>query len=159
MNKTLIAVVLAGLLVAPAMAQKMVGAGKCKICHAKEDVGNQYGKWAASKHASAFKVLPSSEQSNPKCLICHTTGGGVKNEEGVSCEACHGPGEKYKAKEVHATDRAAALAAGMVDTKAQGEAVCKKCHVPERDGNKNPNFKGFDYKKFKDKIAHPRPKK
>lgn len=172
MRITFIAVSLAVLLATPSFAQKFVGASKCKVCHAKDELGNQYAKWASTKHAKAFATLSTPEAkasakkvgvSDPatdaKCLICHTSGAGAPQADGVSCEACHGPGEKYKSKEVHGTDRKAALAAGMIDTKAKGEAVCKRCHVPEFQGNKNPNYKPFNYDEFHAKIAHPGPKK
>jgi hypothetical protein len=171
-----VALAVMGLAAAPAAAQSYVGAGKCKVCHNKEEVGNQHGKWQSTKHAKAFATLstPAAKETakklgvadpttDIKCLICHTTGaesgGGVKAAEGVSCEACHGPGEKYKSKEVHGTDRNAGIAAGMIDTKAKGEAVCKRCHVPEYKGHKNPNYKPFNYKEFQAKIAHPSKKK
>lgn len=184
MKKTLIVVVLAGLLAiltaSAARAQKFVGTGKCKVCHAKDELGNQHAKWLTTKHAKAFATLSTPEAKaaakkvgvtdpakDMKCLICHTTGAeaaeadraAMKIEDGVSCEACHGPGEKYKSKEVHGTDRKAALAAGMIDAKALGEAVCKRCHVPDYKGNKNPSYQPFDYATFQPKIDHPRPKK
>lgn len=177
MRTLAITILVCTLVAGPATAQKYVGPGKCKLCHSKEEMGNQYAKWAESKHAKAFQILSTPEAkeagkklgvadptTDAKCLICHTTGfegdhAALKNEEGVSCEACHGPGEKWKAKDVHGTDRAAAIAVGMVDTKAQGEAVCKRCHAPEYKGNKNPGYKPFDYKERLGKIAHPRKKK
>ena len=70
-------------------------------------------------------------------------------EEGVSCESCHGPGSAYKT----ATNmvKAKAMGLGMIEPK---EAVCVKCHNKE-----SPNFKGFNYKEYADKIAHPDPSK
>lgn len=37
--------------------------------------------------------------------------------------------------------------------------MCKRCHVPEYKGNKNPNYVPFDFAKFHAKIVHPVPKK
>ena len=34
-----------------------VGAGKCKTCHKKELIGNQYGAWEKMKHSKAFETL------------------------------------------------------------------------------------------------------
>jgi len=139
--------------------------------HAKDDLGNQYAKWQTTKHAQAFTTLTTPEakaagakvgvadpSTDHKCLICHTTGPGVKPEEGVSCEACHGPGADWKSKEVHGTDRKAALAAGMIDTKAQGEASARSARAGARR-QQEPKLQAVRVRGFKEKIAHPLPKK
>ena len=46
-------------------------------------------------------------------------------------------------------DSAKAKANGLI---SPTEAVCKKCHNSE-----SPNFKGFDFAKYKAKITHPKP--
>lgn len=111
-----------------------VGAAKCKMCHIKE-----YKSWEASKKAKTFSVLNAEQQKDPKCNVCHITGKLADGTvlEGVQCEACHGPGADYKAKEVM-KDKKAAMAAGMIEPT---EAVCVTCHKKEG----NPNFKPFNY--------------
>ena len=59
--------------------------------------------WIGTNHFGAYSALPASQQSNPACQQCHTTGynTSVDNRgydddprpavEGVQCEACHGP--------------------------------------------------------------------
>ena len=110
-----------------------VGVAKCQACHKTEKSGNQYGKWLDSKHAKAWATLASPEakevarkkgiddpQKSDKCVKCHIATHGVEakfidtltKEEGVSCEACHGPGSEYKALKVM-KDRQAAIAAGV----------------------------------------------
>jgi len=91
--------------------RKYIGVKKCKVCH-NDNVGvNQYKIWQNSPHAFAFQRLKTAKAreialkhkiKNPtksrKCLKCHTTGMGRNKsiyEEGVGCEACHGPGEIY----------------------------------------------------------------
>jgi cytochrome c5 len=133
-----------------------IGAAKCKICHNKPEKGEQYKKWSTSKHAQAMKSLKGDELNNPKCLKCHSTAVAnqkfadtITREEGVSCESCHGPGSAYKLPTIM-KDKAKALANGMIEPT---EKVCKTCHNDE-----SPTFKGFDFKTYSAKIAHPAPK-
>ena len=51
----------AGAVAANAGDFKYVGAGKCKICHKKELMGNQNGAWQKSPHAKAFETLKGAE--------------------------------------------------------------------------------------------------
>lgn len=152
-----------------------VGAKKCKICHKKAEDGEQYRIWSESAHAKAYETLASPEsieigkkvgidepQKSDKCLKCHVTGHGEAAEmfgrkydiaEGVTCEACHGPGSKYKSKK-----KMIAIYNGELDGATLGlvepnEETCKKCH---NDGS--PTFTGFDYEEYVKKIAHPKPK-
>jgi hypothetical protein len=167
--------VLAGLFAAgTAQAEhKYIGATKCGMCHKTEAKGNQLGQWQKSAHANAFATLAGEKalavakekglkvapQEAPECLKCHVTGHGkaatafdvgYKKEEGVSCEACHGPGSDYKDMKVM-KDQAAAVAAGLV---IPDEKTCKTCH-----NEQSPTFKGFVYKEAVAKIAHPNPAK
>lgn len=148
------------LAVAPANAQQKeyIGAAKCKMCHNKPPQGEQYNKWAASKHSKAMQSLKGDEAKDPKCLKCHSTAAGlvlsdtqtITVAEGVSCESCHGAGSAYKTPTIM-KDQAKAVAAGMI---IPDEKLCKKCHNAE-----SPNFKGFEYKAALAKIAHPNPSK
>lgn len=153
---------------------KYVGAAKCKTCHKKEKIGNQYGKWLEASHAKALESL-SSEKSlkyakengiedptkYPKCLECHSTmatvdtalidpKGKMTIEEGVSCESCHGPGSKYKKKKIM-KDHDLSLANGLI---VPDKKVCESCH-----NDKNPFFEGFDFDKQIKKVDHPIPEK
>ncbi len=155
-------VLVCGLLVAvvPAQAQtkEYIGAAKCKMCHNKPPTGEQYNKWAAGPHAKAMSALKGDEAKDPKCLKCHSTAFGltlsdtqtVTVAEGVSCESCHGAGSGYKSLPIM-KDKAKAIAAGLI---MPDEKVCKKCHNAE-----SKNFKGFDFKTYAAKIAHPNPAK
>lgn len=151
------------------------GVVTCKPCHLTPKSGAQFKIWAASPHAKAYKVLGSSEannlakkygvedpQSSGKCLKCHVTAYGVdatlkgpklELEEGVSCEACHGPGSIYKKRKIMLD-----IYQGKVDGAKYGlikpkQEVCVKCHNPE-----SPTFKGFKFDEMLAKIAHPIPK-
>lgn len=148
------------LAVAPAGAQQKeyIGAAKCKICHNKPPTGEQYNKWAAGPHAKAMAALKGADAKNPKCLKCHCTAFGlalsdtqtITVAEGVSCESCHGAGSAYKSIAIM-KDMTKAMAAGLI---MPDEKVCKKCHNAD-----SPNFKGFDFKTYAAKIAHPNPSK
>lgn len=150
-----------------------IGAGKCKMCHK-----GQFASWGKTKHSKAFETLKTDEAkklsenptTDPKCLACHTTGYGEKGGyavpkekdeesvksaaimEGVQCEICHGPGEKYKDFKVM-KDKKLAMENGLIEP---NEETCKKCH--------NKNSPTFDEKKWKfeemfEQVKHPKEKK
>lgn len=135
---------------------KYVGAAKCKMCHNKPEKGEQYTKWENSPHAKAMESLKGADATNPKCLKCHSTAasidkslnGGIKVEEGVSCESCHGPGSVYKSATIMKNLKLA-QSKGLV---MPDEKVCKTCHNEE-----SPNYKGFDFKSYVARIAHDDP--
>jgi Cytochrome c554 and c-prime len=151
-------------------AHAYIGADKCKMCHNSPAKGAQYTKWTESAHSKAYAVLASDEakkiaaekgiadpQKDDACLRCHVAGHGApaakltdkyKVEDGVSCEACHGPGGDYWKMQVM-KDKTQAMAAGLV---LPTEATCKECHNAD-----SPTFKGFDFAAAKAKIAHPLP--
>ena len=163
-------------------AALLVGTKKCKMCHKKEEKGNQFQKWLDGPHAKAFEALGSDEakaagatlgiedpQASGKCLKCHSTAYNFTEKlqteavlvtDGVSCESCHGPGKNYKKKETM-QDRKASIAAGMIHPAAEH---CEKCHNEENptwdpekytlaDGTKS----GFDVEQAYEKIKHPNP--
>jgi hypothetical protein len=149
-----------------------VGANKCaKMCHKSDAKGAQLKKWQESAHAKAYKTLASPEskeiaekagvegdpQKAEACLKCHVTAFGVKAElidstfnveDGVQCEACHGPGSNYQKLKVM-KDKKLALAAGLVEPT---EEVCTACH-----NKQSPTFKPFDYAEMAKQIAHSKP--
>ena len=149
---------------------KYEGVKVCGICHKTAKAGEQLKHWEGSKHAQAFKTLQTEEAKkyspdmdatkNPKCLKCHTTGYGedakmfgakFNIEDGVQCEACHGPGSGYKSMKIM-KDKAAAIKAGLASHDKKSD-YCVGCHNSE-----SPTFKGFDFDKMFAKIAHPIPK-
>ena len=161
---------------------KYVGATKCRSCHKKEGIGNQYGWWLESKHAKALETLASDQakewaaeagvadpQTDEQCVKCHVTAHGVPKErlglkflqsEGVTCEACHGPGSGYRKKKVM-IDQELSVSKGLV---LQSEKVCIECHNdespawdPERYTRADGTKAGFDYDAAVKLIAHPVP--
>ncbi len=100
-----------------------VGARVCGQCHAGQGMGNQYSLWLHSKHSLAWSGLARPEakeiaaisgirqdpQESAICLGCHAPAGLAEDwekddtfqlEDGVQCEACHGPGSEYMDEEV-----------------------------------------------------------
>ncbi|NPA36924.1 MAG: cytochrome C554 [Chlorobi bacterium] len=154
---------------ASAQDYKYIGAAKCKMCHNKPAKGEQYNKWKAAPHSKAMLSLKSEKSlayakehgiadpsKDAKCLKCHSTAGavdpslraGIRIEEGVSCESCHGPGSVYKSMSIM-KDREKALQNGLI---MPTKEVCEKCHNKE-----NPFYKPFNFEEFYAKIAHPDP--
>jgi hypothetical protein len=150
----------------------LMGVKNCKMCHSKEDTGNQYAKWKETKHAKAFETLgtPAAReagaklgvedpQKSGKCLKCHATAyyytetsqtDKLTPEDGVTCESCHGPGKNYKAKETMES-REKSIAGGLIHPATKS---CVNCHNPE-----SPTHKGdFNAEEMAKKIEHPNPK-
>ena len=166
-----------------------LGASQCKMCHNKKDEGEQWNKWKAVKHSGAFetlkspaavkigqdKGLPKPPSESPECLKCHVTGYDaaaktvpekIKMEDGVQCEACHGPGSEHAAagkKFLFSKDTSIDMAATQKKVEA---ATCLKCHNeespnwnPERYTLKDGAKAGFDFDQAYKKIQHLNPKK
>ena len=159
-----------------------VGVKSCKMCHKKDDGGNQFGKWEATSHAKAFEVLGTPKakeagakagvadpQQSGKCLQCHSTAydftetkqtDTIPVEEGVSCESCHGAGKNYKSKEMM-KNREECVKNGMI---YPANKNCTKCHNekspswnPEKYTTKDGKKVGFDPEQAYEKIKHPDP--
>lgn len=139
---------------------KYVGVKPGCACHTKNGV---LAKWQSSDHSKAFETLKSDKakevgkklgvadpSTSEKCLSCHVTNGGkgvTKKEEGVTCEACHGPGSDYKDMKVM-KNHDEAVKKGLIMGKGD-EKLCKTCHNP-----KSPTYKPFDYAKKFAAIKH-----
>lgn len=151
------------------------GAASCKKCHLTQKSGAAYKIWQGTKHAQAYQTLASpaaleigkklgiaEPQKSEKCLQCHVTAFGVDAnrlgakfsiEEGVGCEACHGPGSEYDAKTVMEGITNGSVKAASVGLIKPTEKDCVKCH-----NEKSPSYKPFNFEKMAKEIAHPRPK-
>ena len=88
------------------------------------------------------------------CISCHKGDRGptwcksFHPEDGVQCEACHGPGSLHvKAMKAGRMTEEAML------PKPKGKRFCMTCHA----GVPHPTGK-FNYKKFWRRVAHPLPK-
>jgi hypothetical protein len=147
---------------------KYIGNTKCKMCHNSPKKGAIHDVWAKTKHATAYATLANEEskkiakemgikdaQKDEKCLICHVTGYGQPTadkysvEEGVGCEACHGPGENYWKPKVMA-DKKLAMENGLVEPT---EELCVFCH-----NKKSPTYQEFKFKEMYKLVEHHPPK-
>ena len=176
------AVLLLGAVPASAKDHQYVGVKKCKSCHKKEAIGNQYGKWQDAEHSKTYQTLGSDEakkiaaekgiddpQKAGECLKCHVTAYDVAPAllakkfdvtKGVQCESCHGAGKDYRKKKVM-IDVDKAKERGLI---IPDEKLCLECHndeSPSWDPNKytlaNGSKAGFDFEQAKEEIAHPVP--
>ncbi len=151
-----------------------IGTKKCaSLCHKGEKKGSQCEIWQKSLHSKAFTTLASERaklhaktagvegdpQESEKCHKCHTAGGGLdksnfaatySKEEGVTCEACHGPGSVYKSISIM-KDREKFLANGGV---VPDKKVCLKCH----NDSVHPVYE-FKFAEKVRLVAHSIPKK
>lgn len=146
-----------------------IGAAKCKMCHNKPATGKQYDKWSQLGHANALKSLDSEESwayakkngiadpnKEQSCLECHSTyhridqglNISLKDDEGVSCETCHGPGSRYKPMGIM-RNREKAIKYGLI---IPDEQLCLECHNED-----NPFHKPFNYEEALKKIDHSNP--
>lgn len=157
---------------------RYVGAKVCKNCHNGADKGDAFGIWEKTPHAKAFETLGTDAakkiakekgiadpQKDDKCLKCHVVGNGLpeaqikkgfKMEDGVQCEACHGPGEDhFKARMKDAMKPGSVpLAASEIQNPGRSMELCGKCHNPE-----SPTFKPFCLKEYMAKVEHLDPRK
>ncbi len=154
---------------------KYVGAKKCKACHIK-----QYKAWKKTTMATSFKNLKPGINAEAKkkagldpnkdytadadCLKCHTTGygkpGGFKSIAetpklaNVQCEACHGPGSKFKKimKKNKKFKREEVKAVGWIFP-SEDEAGCMACHGGESPFTEKVDAKyKFDFKERLEKT-------
>jgi len=150
-----------------AQDRKYVGASACKLCHKAELQGRQYAIWQGSAHAGSFAALSTEAAAaiakeagvadaagSPHCLGCHAPLADKAPDlkaEGVTCEACHGPGSAYKKLNIM-QDHDKAVKNGLVaypDASAV-EAGCLACH-------ESAHGKVFDFEKAWGSIKHPVP--
>ncbi len=106
-----------------------VGSKFCISCHAGTHPDAVNG-WRESRMATTFERI-KDETIKDNCLPCHTTGYNVDTghfaEEGVSCEACHGPGkEAVKLVLIGKTEEHKKLT--RIDPNSK--LVCARCHNP-----------------------------
>jgi hypothetical protein len=162
-----------------------VGAEKCKTCHQKKLMGNQYAVWQAGPHRQGFTTLKSeasveiaaskgletAPHESPECLRCHVAAWGVPlmrlvdpidRTLGVQCESCHGPGRDYRKKKIM-SKRKTAERKGLFDP-ARDAAICTACHNedsptfdPSRYELSDGSASGFDFELAKRRILHEIP--
>lgn len=139
----------------PGSPEGYAGPDVCRGCHPA-----QYENWSKTGHFRAYSTLVlTSDQYDPECLSCHTTGysysaadaGGkvAYRHDGirdVTCEACHGKGGGHVAS--HDGGVKGNTDGGMVRT--VDEDTCLRCHD-------EANSPYFSYLEFLEKGGAHRP--
>ncbi len=136
-----------------------VGNSKCRLCHREFFIGRK-----KDKHDFAFKrLVETGYETNPKCLVCHTTGFGVPTgfksiEEtprlaNVQCEGCHGPGSLH-IKIARKTKKGGGFLASPNDPITQ-KKMCNACHTERWNRSYHKNDLDKVYKLYK----NPDPRK
>ncbi len=76
----------------------------------------------------------------------------MKGLETVGCEACHGPGSKYKSKKIKQAIVAGEIEASSVGLLEVNKETCIACH-----NEKSPTYKPFNYEERVQEVQHPKP--
>ncbi len=155
-----------------------IGSEGCAKCHADAAIGHQFSIWRVSSHARAFSSLalpeakkiaelsgiPEEPQKAKMCLGCHATAweseewermDSFRVEDGMQCEACHGPGSEYAVREIM-MDLEKAKAKGLI--MPDKSRSCMVCHRVKGSHEAVLKKEPFDTVAAWTKIAHPVPK-
>lgn len=114
-----------------------LGNAACVECHQKESKS-----FKKDPHAAALKTLKTrSASKDMSCIGCHAVEKVTPantptdfHQDGVGCEACHGPGEQHVAAK-GGTENIVGL--GDSCPVCVVEAICTRCHTPEQDNDWN----------------------
>ena len=111
-----------------------LGAASCAGCHKEIHRG-----WKTDPHGAAFTRLSDADRVKVECVRCHATPtasgppptevSGYRTDEGVGCEACHGPGGAH----VAAPSKDNILGLGESCPECVIENLCTSCHNPTWD--------------------------
>jgi len=125
---------------------------KCRLCHRDFFMGRK-----KDAHEHSFKKSVGSKFANePRCLVCHSTGYGIKTGfttiretpklANVQCEGCHGPGSKH-----NEMNSKGGFLAGT-DKPERIMKMCKACHSGR--WNHKPNNIEAAYEDYKKAEAN-----
>ncbi|MCP4366179.1 MAG: hypothetical protein GY800_12900 [Planctomycetes bacterium] len=125
------------------------GSKKCLRCHAGLTAPH-VERWKRTKFTSFERVkkapdfVDGNEEYRAKCYKCHTTGYNAKTgkyeETGVTCEACHGPGELYG----YFMDVGKAQEGQKIARVNSPYNVCFDCHISRRHEMRQAYFEERD---------------
>ena len=154
-----------------------IGSQACGRCHDGPKMGHQFSKWRLTAHARAYAALSLPEareitklsgiteepHSAKMCLGCHATASEEEDwrhgdefhlEDGLQCEACHGPGSEYAREEIM-RDKEKAMANGLIiPDKTES---CYRCHRVKGSHVAVLNKKPFETNSAWAEILHPLP--
>lgn len=155
-----------------------IGAKACAECHSGQAMGHQFSKWRITAHARAYAALgrpeakaiaeragiPGEPQQATYCLGCHATAADTEEweqledfhlQDGLQCEACHGPGSEYAYRDIM-KDRERAMTLGL---KVPDKETCLICHRHKGSHAAVLGERPFDLETAWQQIAHPLPHK
>lgn len=135
-----------------------IGSFACLKCHKKLTprhvetwTKNKFKTWDKVREAKDFQE--GDETYREKCEKCHTTGYDEKTgeyaEEGVTCEACHGPGEMF----AKFMGEGKLAEAAMVTHDVFSYEVCGRCHTPRRHDMREAMLVAAEDREFKEWLA------
>jgi predicted CXXCH cytochrome family protein len=132
----------------PLALEGFVGSQYCISCHGATHAG-AVKTWRESPMATTYERI-RYEPVKDNCVPCHTTGlnsaTGHSAEEGVGCEACHGPGrEAVRLVLARKTNEHKEL----IRIDQNSKPVCERCH--------NPHVPTAMHAEFYRKLPPPRP--
>ena len=132
--------------------------GSTQPLHASRVLQNEYYTWLnTDRHAHAYNVLFNARSTRiahnmhlkraayqeDVCLNCHTMNvpaslisGHVDREDGIQCEACHGPAGGWRNEHSQpGWEHAQSVARGMIDVRrvTTRGSLCLACHMGDRD--------------------------
>lgn len=181
--KSVLITLLTGMLAGGALASGggvkqpvFIGAQACAACHEGAKNGQQFSKWRLSAHAKAYASLALPEaveitrlsglteqpHQSRMCLGCHAAGADAEDwekdptfhlEDGLQCEACHGPGSEY-APESIMRDGTKAMMHGL---KMPTKEDCMGCHRAKGSHDAVLTKRPFEIEAAWEAIAHPVP--
>jgi YVTN family beta-propeller protein len=154
-----------------------IGSQACATCHDGPEMGYQFSKWRLSGHARAYSslALPESPEitrlsglleephQSRMCLGCHATAAdseiwerdpGFHLEDGLQCEACHGPGSEYAPLHIMRDPEQARLHGLKMPTRDD----CMLCHRAKGSHDGVLKTKPFHLETAWQAIAHPTPR-
>jgi YVTN family beta-propeller protein len=153
-----------------------LGSQACGKCHDGPQMGHQFSKWRLSAHSRAYASLSKPEAREitklsgiteephraKMCLGCHATASEEEDwrhgeefhlEDGLQCEACHGPGSEYATEEIMSS-RAKAVANGL---RLSTREDCQICHRSKGSHDAVLKRKPFNLDTALLATAHPIP--
>ena len=154
-----------------------LGSQACGKCHDGPAMGHQFSKWRLTSHAKAYAALSLPEAKEitklsgiteephraKMCLGCHATASEEEDwqhgeefhlEDGLQCEACHGPGSEYAVEEIM-KNKERAMANGL---KIPSRDSCLICHRVKGSHEAVLKKKPFQIDEAALRIGHPIPK-
>ncbi|MDA0337007.1 MAG: cytochrome c family protein [bacterium] len=148
-----------------------VGADVCRSCHVEA-----WNVWLGTAHARSWVFLRTAAADSiaariaggpvrepaqsQRCLTCHGTAAdvvpvfrttGLALQDGVQCEACHGPGSMHvEPGLILGGDKLEASRMEIPD-----EQGCRVCHKADRPSHEWMGRPAFDFVRAQARIAYP----